>query len=317
MNALVAQRIRANAIKLGLPELAENITELTARAEQAQLGYLEFLDQLLEDEVGAKESRRFRNALRLSGLPHHRGLDEFDFAFQPGLDARKVKDLAGLGFIGAKSNIALLGPPGVGKTMLAVGLAVAACQAGYSIYFTTLDDLVRKLRTTEAAGRFPRQLRTYLRPSVLVVDEVGYLPLSREEVLVAVATAARLAPLVGRAGSPPRGWSTGPRRGLADPALVDGPGVSPFTSRFRGGAFWRQHVGRVLQAGVAQDGGYVGVGGEPAVSGEVSRCGHVCCGGVATVLRLRDNRPQAVFVVATVGRKTEEPAQGEHHDPGE
>ncbi|PZS13413.1 MAG: AAA family ATPase [Pseudonocardiales bacterium] len=181
MTALVSQRIRAHATKLGLPELAENITELTSRAEQAKLGYLDFLDQLLEDEVGAKESRRFRNALRLSGLPHHRGLDEFDFAFQPGLDARKVRDLAGLGFIEAKSNIALLGPPGVGKTMLAVGLAVAACQAGYSIYFTTLDDLVRRLRTAEAAGRFPRQLRTYLRPSVLVLDEVGYLPLSREE----------------------------------------------------------------------------------------------------------------------------------------
>ena len=181
MNALIAHRIRAHATRLGLPELADNVTELTARAEQAQLGYLDFLDQLLEDEVGAKESRQFRNALRLSGLPHHRGLDEFHFAFQLGLDARKVKDLAGLSFITAKSNIALLGPPGVGKTMFAVGLAVAACQAGCAIYFTTLDDLVRKLHAAETAGRFPRQLRTYLRPSVLVVDEVEYLPLSREE----------------------------------------------------------------------------------------------------------------------------------------
>jgi DNA replication protein DnaC len=127
------------------------------------------------------ESRRFRNALRLSGLPHHRGLDEFDFAFQPALDARKVKDLAGLGFIGAKSNVALLGPPGVGKTMLAVGLAVAACQAGYSIYFTTLDDLIRRLRAAENTGRFARQLRTYLRPAALVLDEVGYLPLTRDK----------------------------------------------------------------------------------------------------------------------------------------
>ena len=181
MSSLVSQRIQSNATKLGLPELAGNVTDLTARAEAAQLGYLDFLDQLLEDEAAAKESRRFRNALRLSGLPHHRGIDEFDFTFQPGLDARKVRDLAGLGFIDAKSNIALLGPPGVGKTMLAVGLAVAACQAGYSIYFTTLDELVRKLRAAEAAGRFPRQLRTYLRPSVLVVDEVGYTPLTRDE----------------------------------------------------------------------------------------------------------------------------------------
>ena len=93
-------------------------------------------------------------------------MDEFDLAFQPGLDARKIKDLAGLGFIDATSNIAQLGPLGVGKTMFAVGLAVAVSQAGYSIYFTTLDDLVRKLGTAKTAGRFPRQLHlpTPVRP---------------------------------------------------------------------------------------------------------------------------------------------------------
>ena len=132
------------------------------------MGYLDFVDLLLEEEVGLREGRRFRNALKLSGLPHHKTLDQFDFAFQPGLDARKVRDLATLEFVQAKSNVALLGPPGVGKTMLAVALAVGACQAGLSIYFTTLDDLVRRLRAAEATGRFNRQLQTYLRPAVLV-----------------------------------------------------------------------------------------------------------------------------------------------------
>ena len=154
---------------------------LAARAEAAQLGYLDFLDQVLEEEVGVREGRRFRNALKLSGLPHHKTLDEFDFAFQPDLDPRKVRDLATLGFVRAHSNVALLGPPGVGKTHVAVALAVAACQAGFSIYFTSVDDLVRQLREAEALGRFAKKLQTYLKPAVLVLDEVGYLPLSRAE----------------------------------------------------------------------------------------------------------------------------------------
>lgn len=181
MTALTADRIREVATRLGLNHLADVLTELVERAEAGQLGYLEFLDLLLQEELGLREGRRYRNALKLSGLPHHKTLDEFDFTFQPELEPRKVRDLATLEFVRAKSNIALLGPPGVGKTMLAVALAVAACQAGFSIYFTTLDDLVRRLRTAEATGRFNRQLATYLRPAVLVVDEVGYLPLDRAE----------------------------------------------------------------------------------------------------------------------------------------
>ena len=79
------------------------------------VGYLEFLDLVLGEETGIREGRRFRNALKLSGLPHHKTLDEFDFAFQPELDPRKVKDLATLGFVEARANVAFLGPPGVGK----------------------------------------------------------------------------------------------------------------------------------------------------------------------------------------------------------
>ena len=184
MSNLTTDRIRDHATKLGLTHLGTDaavVTGLVDRAEQAQMGYLDFVDLLLEEEVGLREGRRFRNAQKLSGLPHHKTLDEFDFAFQPDLDARKVRDLATLEFIKAKSNVALLGPPGVGKTMIAVALAVAACQAGFSIYFTTLDDLVRKLRAAKATGRFNRQLNVYMRPAVLVVDEVGYLPLDRAE----------------------------------------------------------------------------------------------------------------------------------------
>jgi DNA replication protein DnaC len=181
MSELVSTRIRDAAGRLHLANLAENLETLIDRAEAVTMGYLEFLDLVLEEETGIREGRRFRNALKLSGLPHHKTLDDFDFAFQPDLDARKVKDLATLRFVEARGNVALLGPPGVGKTMLAVGLAIAACQAGFSIYFTTLDDMVRQLTEAEATGRFAKKLQTYLKPAVLVLDEIGYLPLDRAE----------------------------------------------------------------------------------------------------------------------------------------
>jgi DNA replication protein DnaC len=181
MSELVTARIRTHALKLGLAHLAETVEVLIGRAEADQLGYSQLLDLILEEEVGLREGRRFRNALNLSGLPHRKSLEEFDFAFQPELDPRKIRDLASLTFIENKDNVVFLGPPGVGKTMLAVALAVAACQAGFSIYYTTLDDLIRQLKLAETAGRYPKKLQTYLRPAVLVVDEVGYLPLSRSE----------------------------------------------------------------------------------------------------------------------------------------
>jgi DNA replication protein DnaC len=111
--------------------------------------------------------------------PHHKGLGEFDFTFQPDLDPRKIRDLAALEFVPSHHNITPLGPPGVGTTHLAVALAVAACSAGYSVYFTSLDEAIRQLRLAETTGRFAKKLQTYLRPAVLVLDEVGYLPLDR------------------------------------------------------------------------------------------------------------------------------------------
>lgn len=181
MSELTSTRIREAADRLGLTHLPDHVADMVARAEAEQLGYFDFLDLVLGEEVELREQRRFRNALKLSGLPHHKTLAEFDYAFQPDLEPRRIKDLATLEFIDARSNIALLGPPGVGKTHVAVALAVAACQAGHSIYFTSLDDLVRKLKIAEATGRFNKQLNAFLRPSVLVVDEVGYLRLEREE----------------------------------------------------------------------------------------------------------------------------------------
>ena len=178
MSELVTARISAHAARLGLHQLAAAAPALIQRAHDAQLGYADFLDLILGEETAAKDDRRFASALHVSGLPHHKTLDDFDFTFQPDLDIRKIKDLATFGFVTQAANVALLGPPGTGKTHLAVALAVAACAAGQSVYFTSLDDMIRKLRTADPAGDLGRQLRGYLRTSILIIDEVGYLPLT-------------------------------------------------------------------------------------------------------------------------------------------
>ncbi|GHE81062.1 IS21-like element helper ATPase IstB (plasmid) [Streptomyces cellulosae] len=181
MSELTSTRIRTTAAKLGLPHLAEALNQYVQRADEAKMGYLDLLDLVLSEELAVRDDRRFRNGLRLSKLPHHKTLEDYDFSFQPDLDPRKVKDLATLSFVEDKANVALLGPPGVGKTHIAVALAVAACRAGYSIYFTSLDDMVRHLKAAEDQGRLISKLTSYLRPAVLVVDEVGYQPLERTE----------------------------------------------------------------------------------------------------------------------------------------
>ena len=129
MSELVTARIRATAARLGLPHLTETLTGHVERADAAQLGYLDFLDLILEEELAVREERRLRHALRASKMPHHKTLDDYDFSYQPELDPRKVRDLATVAFVEARANAALLGPPGVGKTHIAVALAVAACRA--------------------------------------------------------------------------------------------------------------------------------------------------------------------------------------------
>lgn len=181
MSELLSQRIQTSATKLKLLHLAEAIDTLVARAQEGQLGYREFLDLVLEEEVGVREGRRFQQALKLAGLPYHKTLDGFDLTFQPDLDAVRVKELATLRFVEQKSNAIFLGPPGTGKTHLAVALAIAACQHGFSIYFTTLDDLVQHLKTAEQRNQLQHKLKTYVKPALLVVDEVGYLRLDRAE----------------------------------------------------------------------------------------------------------------------------------------
>jgi DNA replication protein DnaC len=179
-NTLVFDRIESNLTRLRLPRIREILDRVLKSAEKKDRSYLNFLDELLEEEVAQKEQRRVEIAIKISGLPFIKSIDEFDFTFQPQLDRQKVMSLFDLTFIRQKGNVIFLGPPGVGKTHLAVSLALKACQAGMSIYFTNMEDLIKKLKKDHEAGR-PGKGRSYYKSSLVIVDEVGYTPISREE----------------------------------------------------------------------------------------------------------------------------------------
>lgn len=165
--------------QLGLTRAAEVLDSRLEMAAQKQLPYADFLADLLSVEAAARRERYLKTRTRLAHLPFHRTLEQFDFSFQPSVDERQVRELAALSFVTDAANVILLGPPGVGKTHLAVALGIRAIEAGFGVYFARAHELLEDLRRAQAEHRLDRRMRVYLAPKVLIIDEFGVWPYDR------------------------------------------------------------------------------------------------------------------------------------------
>ena len=172
------EQIRRRLVGLKMPRALEILDSLMRRLEQGQLSALEAIDELLAEEFTTRESRRIKVALMTARLTRIKTLESFDFAFQPSLDRDRILALAQLDFIARGDVVHLLGPPGTGKSHLAIALGVEAVKAAKSVYFATLSEIITSLEKAEREGGLTRRIRFLTRNALLIVDEIGYLPIT-------------------------------------------------------------------------------------------------------------------------------------------
>ena len=170
--------IKKSLVALKMPRALETLDASLRRVEQGEITWVDALDHLLVEELTLRDNRRVKTSLMMARLSAIKTLAGFDFTFQPSLDRNRILALAELKFIDRAEVVHLLGPPGTGKSHLATAIAVEAVKAGKSVAFSTLADIIASLAKAEREGQLKERIRFLARASLLVVDEIGYLPVT-------------------------------------------------------------------------------------------------------------------------------------------
>ena len=178
--ASLYQRLRGHLAVLELHDAAQALPAVLDQAAAEDLSMTAALDRSLPLEVEATEARRLARRLRFACLPTPASLEDFDYDAAAGVDKKLIDDLATCRYLETATNVLMIGPPGVGKTHLSVGLARAAAHAGYRTYFTAAADLAARCHRAAIEGRWATTMRFYAGPTLLMFDELGYLPLPGE-----------------------------------------------------------------------------------------------------------------------------------------
>jgi DNA replication protein DnaC len=165
---------------LKLDQVALSLDALCQQAAKEEWTYSTFLTRLLDEELSAREQRRLSVTTKMAHFPFHKTLEQFDFGFQPSVEKRRLQELASLRFVASGENVLLLGPPGVGKTHLSISLGIKALEAGLSTYFISVPALIDWITQDSQRGQLAKRMQQLCKPKVLILDEMGYLPLERQ-----------------------------------------------------------------------------------------------------------------------------------------
>ncbi|HYF80715.1 MAG TPA: IS21-like element helper ATPase IstB [Symbiobacteriaceae bacterium] len=177
MDAGRLEELNQGLRRLKLRRIREVLEDYNRLAVTQKLSYLDFLASLVQEEVQARDDTQYTKRLKAARFPCHKTIEGFDFRFQTSVSRHEVQELARLRFVEANENCVLVGPPGVGKTHISIALGLKAIEAGYRVYFTTAQDLVDDLYATLADGSFRQRMRSLLAHDLIILDELGFLPM--------------------------------------------------------------------------------------------------------------------------------------------